>query len=529
MRKLIILSAVALLLLGMVFAQENISGNDTIGDTDIENETIDADDNGTVAADNDTFVIEVLTNETNATDNETEIDNDALETDNTIQASGDLEVENQKFNHVVLKCDIPNATRYDWDFGDGDTLKGIFNQAVFHIFRVTGLRTVVCANADTNETASVTVDVNTTIAQDPSENTRNVSANISIAPFYPKGNDFVFVCEGNNFDPIAFTWDFGDGSKQVLSTNQDVFHRYSEPGTYNVSCEAADDENVATVTIQATASGTANQTGQDETPAPEANETGDNVSNLSKIVELRIAEQFGNDVILACDANGIMAEAYTWEFGDGQKLVAIPNDNVYHSYGNGTFNASCEVITDEVIDEANLRDNLTLHLGVFAFDNGTVSGNETLNETGNATGNATVPVGNETGTGDESVNETENNETITIDAILDGSLEVPPVETDASGEARATLDGDRLTIEGSYSGLSSNLLENGSGHVHIGEIGVAGPIVFPLEVEDGEFSLDVVLNETSREELLDGLYYINIHSELHPAGEIRGQLLLNTT
>jgi hypothetical protein len=114
---------------------------------------------------------------------------------------------------------------------------------------------------------------------------------------------------------------------------------------------------------------------------------------------------------------------------------------------------------------------------------------------------------------------------------LQSTNEVPSTSSSATGTATATLDGDDLTVTGSFSGLSSALHEvSGSGaHVHQAAAGQNGDIVFNLDVtpgadsRSGAFSGKKTLNDTQKTAFKDGLFYVNIHSENFPMGEIRGQ------
>jgi hypothetical protein len=114
---------------------------------------------------------------------------------------------------------------------------------------------------------------------------------------------------------------------------------------------------------------------------------------------------------------------------------------------------------------------------------------------------------------------------------LQGTNEVPPTSSSATGTATATLDGDDLTVTGSFSGLSSALHEvsGSAAHVHQAAAGQNGDIVFNLDVtpgadsRSGTFSGKKTLNDTQKTAFKDGLFYVNIHSENFPMGEIRGQ------
>ena len=109
-----------------------------------------------------------------------------------------------------------------------------------------------------------------------------------------------------------------------------------------------------------------------------------------------------------------------------------------------------------------------------------------------------------------------------LGATLTGTQETPPVDTPATGWARATLDLSSLSFnyEHWFSGL---LAPQVAAHIHRAPPGVPGPVILPLPLGT-EFTFTTILTEDQAQELLDGLWYTNIHSTLFPAGEIRGQL-----
>ncbi len=121
-------------------------------------------------------------------------------------------------------------------------------------------------------------------------------------------------------------------------------------------------------------------------------------------------------------------------------------------------------------------------------------------------------------------------------AALSGAGEVPPVVTTATGTVTATLQGNTLTITGSYSGLSGPAT---AAHIHgpASTTQTAGVLV-QLTVTEGstpgsgtisgestELTGQGLTTQFVRNDLEAGLYYINVHTTANPAGEIRGQLL----
>jgi hypothetical protein len=110
---------------------------------------------------------------------------------------------------------------------------------------------------------------------------------------------------------------------------------------------------------------------------------------------------------------------------------------------------------------------------------------------------------------------------------MDGSQETPPVPTPGTG----TFDGVRTAPNQlSYTYTWMDLLGLGTAaHIHKAPPGVPGPIVVPLTSPSGH-SGSITDTATVDPVLLDdicahpGDYYVNVHTDLYPAGEIRGQL-----
>lgn len=123
----------------------------------------------------------------------------------------------------------------------------------------------------------------------------------------------------------------------------------------------------------------------------------------------------------------------------------------------------------------------------------------------------------------------------TYDVTLEGSQEVPPVETDAMGSATITFNEDtgEMTLTGSVSNLSSPLFDVstvGPAHIHEAPRGENGGVAFPIDVDRSEdglsatLSLTATLTDEQASTLQSGGYYINIHTENFNGGELRGQI-----
>ena len=93
------------------------------------------------------------------------------------------------------------------------------------------------------------------------------------------------------------------------------------------------------------------------------------------------------------------------------------------------------------------------------------------------------------------------------------------------GEVSAMLDGHELTITATFEGMSSSATV---AHLHNAPRARPGPVAFTIEVPPtttGKISNTITLTDTQREELRGGRYYLQIHTEGNPGGELRGWLL----
>ena len=84
------------------------------------------------------------------------------------------------------------------------------------------------------------------------QSSSNMSVDLRILQWYPKGPDYVFVCDANGFTPTNYTWYYGDGHKLLNIKNQNTYHVYTALGTYNVQCIATDGTNTASDNITIT-------------------------------------------------------------------------------------------------------------------------------------------------------------------------------------------------------------------------------------------------------------------------------------
>jgi CHRD domain len=132
------------------------------------------------------------------------------------------------------------------------------------------------------------------------------------------------------------------------------------------------------------------------------------------------------------------------------------------------------------------------------------------------------------------------------DANLTGSMQVPPITTNATGLAELELSDDSDEI--SYDIQVEDLEGATQAHIHQGSEGENGDVVVSLfnsteptdvndgTLEDGDFASEDFVgplqgqNMSALVELMDnGQAYVNVHTEANPDGEIRGTIVPDVT
>ena len=111
------------------------------------------------------------------------------------------------------------------------------------------------------------------------------------------------------------------------------------------------------------------------------------------------------------------------------------------------------------------------------------------------------------------------------DVTLNASSEVPPNDSAGTGTVKVTYDTatKKLSWEGTFSGLTGAPT---AGHFH----GPADPgknagVVIPIMPKESPFKGSADLTDAQATDLLAGKWYVNIHTDAHKGGELRGQVV----
>ncbi len=135
---------------------------------------------------------------------------------------------------------------------------------------------------------------------------------------------------------------------------------------------------------------------------------------------------------------------------------------------------------------------------------------------------------------------------IVLTGTQEATRESPPVFTTGLGAGTACLSKDRsrvkfkLYVENLESPIKEPSRGLGFAHFHLGRAGIAGPIVKNIS-KDFKLSKDrksgvacgvwtkwdknMPLTKELVKALKEGKLYINVHTEQHPGGEVRGQVV----
>ena len=108
---------------------------------------------------------------------------------------------------------------------------------------------------------------------------------------------------------------------------------------------------------------------------------------------------------------------------------------------------------------------------------------------------------------------------------LSPGQEVPPVASAATGQGVLDYDtaANLLSWSITYSGLATDLA---AAHLHgPAPAGVNAGVVVPMTIGPSPIVGSATISDAQGVELLNELWYVNLHTAQHPAGELRGQVV----
>ncbi len=130
-----------------------------------------------------------------------------------------------------------------------------------------------------------------------------------------------------------------------------------------------------------------------------------------------------------------------------------------------------------------------------------------------------------------------------FNAKLSGQEEVPPVKTTASGMAWFKPMQDKVWFKVNVTDMQGVT----KAHIHTGKVAQNGPVVVTLYKSDtpqpingklayGNITANLLEGPMKGKQLSDlatamsnGSTYVNVHTEKHPNGEIRGQIMMSNS
>ncbi|MCH8531003.1 MAG: CHRD domain-containing protein [Saccharospirillum sp.] len=120
-------------------------------------------------------------------------------------------------------------------------------------------------------------------------------------------------------------------------------------------------------------------------------------------------------------------------------------------------------------------------------------------------------------------------DTKSYEVRLSGEQEVPMVDTEQSAMATVNINEADMTVTADMD--LSNVTGVTAAHIHSGEVGTNGPVVFGFSDSNsnGVWTIESDdITQAQQDALLAGKWYINVHTGSFPDGELRGQVLTDT-
>jgi PKD repeat protein len=140
---------------------------------------------------------------------------------------------------------------YEWDFGDGQKTGGWYESATSHAYRQPGTYTVTLTMVDEEGarwflTKTIEVKAPRPAAESPNplmyKDIEVVCPDDNCsAGSYLTFNPVLVPEDGVHSYPVIVSWDWGDGSSEPPYSSTYATHAYSQPGSYAVTMNLADE------------------------------------------------------------------------------------------------------------------------------------------------------------------------------------------------------------------------------------------------------------------------------------------------
>jgi len=109
-----------------------------------------------------------------------------------------------------------------------------------------------------------------------------------------------------------------------------------------------------------------------------------------------------------------------------------------------------------------------------------------------------------------------------------GTEQIPPNDSTGFGAVTAIYDEDTNTLFYEFEWQLEGANEASGAHFHLGARGTNGPVVInlgPVSGNSGKATGSVALSAEEEADLKAGMWYLNVHSDAFPSGEVRGQMI----
>lgn len=117
----------------------------------------------------------------------------------------------------------------------------------------------------------------------------------------------------------------------------------------------------------------------------------------------------------------------------------------------------------------------------------------------------------------------------TFEVTLNGHQQVPMTSSSAMAMATVELDQTLMLMKASMN--VENIEGFSAAHIHQGGIGLNGDVAFAFSAASSNVYevAETSVTETQIADLLAGQWYINVHTDMYPDGEVRGQIVDDET